>query len=93
MKANPINKGQMAEEVSSMRHLFTKSVTALTDLSAGTLLRAEHLTVKKPGSGIPADQIQTVIGRRLKDDVKQNQILRPENLHPQEKEQPMEANR
>jgi hypothetical protein len=33
-----------------LRHLFTKSVVARTDLLTGTVLQAEHLTGRKVGT-------------------------------------------
>jgi N,N'-diacetyllegionaminate synthase len=83
MKANPVDKDELAQDTTPLRHLFTKSVTAWIDLPAGTLLRPEHLTIKKPGTGIPANQIQDVIGCRLKHDVKRDQALRFEDLEQQ----------
>jgi hypothetical protein len=56
----------MAETMVPLRHLFTKSVVARTDLLAGTVLRAEHLTVKKPGTGIPAAHLSELLGRTLR---------------------------
>jgi N-acetylneuraminate synthase len=80
MAANPVDKDAMAEETAPLRNLFTKSVVACADLPAGTLLSREHLTVKKPGTGIPADHIQEVIGRRLKHGVRRDEVLRIESL-------------
>ena len=73
--ANPVEKDQIAQEMQPLRDLFTKSVVARTDLPAGTILKLEHLTVKKPGTGIPAKQLKELIGRRLLADVKANQLL------------------
>jgi N,N'-diacetyllegionaminate synthase len=80
MVTHPVDKDEMADETSPLRNLFTKSVVACVDLQAGTLLLPEHLTVKKPGTGIPADSIREVIGRRLKHNVRQDEILRAESL-------------
>ncbi|HET9530015.1 MAG TPA: N-acetylneuraminate synthase family protein [Blastocatellia bacterium] len=80
MTANPVDKNLLAEETAPLRNLFTKSVVACRDLPAGTLLRAEHLAVKKPGTGIPADHIDEVIGRRLKHEVRRDEMLRVESL-------------
>lgn len=80
MVTNPVDKDALAEETAPLRNLFTKSVVARIDLPAGTLLQAEHLTVKKPGTGIPADRIQQVIGRRLNQKVSRDEILRVESL-------------
>lgn len=63
--SNPVDKDVEASELAPMRQLFTKSVVLRRPQLAGTLLTADHLTVKKPGTGIPADQLPRVLGRRL----------------------------
>ncbi len=65
MNNNPVDKSQVSEEVHSLRRIFTKSVVAAAALPAGTVLQQEHLAVKKPGTGIPANELPTLIGRRL----------------------------
>jgi N-acetylneuraminate synthase len=75
MKANPVDKDTMAAEMASMRSLFTKSVVAKVDLPAGTVLQVEHLTVKKPGTGISANRLLEFIGRRLRCDLAADQLL------------------
>jgi N-acetylneuraminate synthase len=65
MKDNPVDKDAMAVEMAPVRALFTKSVAARVSLPAGTVLTREHLTVKKPGSGIPADRLSDVVSRKL----------------------------
>jgi N,N'-diacetyllegionaminate synthase len=65
MKSNPVVKDEMAEKLSPMRELFTKSVVARVDLKAGTILSEEHLTIKKPGKGIPAANLPQLFGRPL----------------------------
>lgn len=65
MNANPVNKDVIAKEMMPLRELFTKSVVACTHLKAGTVLRHEHLTLKKPGTGIPPNRLNELIGRRL----------------------------
>lgn len=80
MRGNPVNKDQLAEETAPLRSLFMKSITAARDLPAGTVLQREHLMLKKPGTGIPADQIETVIGCRLRRDVSKDDILGLDNL-------------
>ena len=82
MKANPIDKDAAAAETDPMRQLFTKSVVTSMDLSAGTVLKKDHLTIKKPGTGILAEQIDQVVGRRLQRDVKADQLLDKDDLEP-----------
>lgn len=80
MNANPVNKNDVAVEMSPLRDLFTKSIVAREDLPTGTLLRKEHLQMKKPGTGIPAARLSEIVGTRLKRDVRQDQLLLEEDL-------------
>jgi N-acetylneuraminate synthase len=80
MMANPVDKNGMAEDLASLRDLFTKSIVACKNLSAGTVIGKEHVTVKKPGTGIPAARLDEVIGRRLIRDVGADQLIMKEDL-------------
>ena len=80
MLANPVSKDDCADELVEMRQLFFKSVVPREDLPAGTVIEPQHVTVKKPGTGIPADAIATVIGRRLKTDVMKDKPLQDSDL-------------
>jgi N-acetylneuraminate synthase len=75
MTHHPLEKDQVAEEMSQMRKLFTKSVVANRDLDAGTILRAGDLTGKKPGTGIPSRRLPEFLGRTLKRPIKANELL------------------
>lgn len=66
MLFNPVNKIEIAEEMMPLRHIFTKSVVANQDIEAGTVLDLSLLGIKKPGTGIPANELTSVVGRRLK---------------------------
>jgi len=80
MIANPVDKDAIAAELRPLRDLFTKSVVVRSDLPAGTVLRREHLLVKKPGTGIPASQLEQVIGRSLRCPVGSDDVLRWSDL-------------
>jgi N,N'-diacetyllegionaminate synthase len=80
MRANPVSKNDMAVEMAPLRDLFTKSVVARVNLPAGTVLREEDLALKKPGTGIPANQLGEVIGRRLNRDIRADEMLRQTDL-------------
>jgi len=80
MLANPVDKDALAEEMAPLRSLFTKSVVAQTDLPAGTVLRPEHLAIKKPGTGIPAARFGELIGARLTRSLKADEFLSEEDL-------------
>jgi N,N'-diacetyllegionaminate synthase len=80
MRASPVDKDAAAGEVAAMRHLFTKSVVARMDLPAGTVLRRDHLSFKKPGTGIPSERVGSVLGRPLRRAVARDQLLTWEDL-------------
>jgi N-acetylneuraminate synthase len=80
MRANPADKNDLPESVTSLRGIFMKSVVARNDIPAGTVLREEHLTTKKPGSGIPAGELPSLVGRRLRRAVERDTLLSPEDL-------------
>lgn len=61
---NPVDKDALAEELCPVRSMFTKSIVAADYIPAGTTLTHHHVTVKKPGNGIPPNEIRNVIGRR-----------------------------
>jgi N-acetylneuraminate synthase len=80
MRANPVDKDAMARDMAAMRDLFTKSVVARVDLPAGTRLKNEHLTVKKPGTGISANRLQELVGRRVRRLIKADELLQEEDF-------------
>jgi N,N'-diacetyllegionaminate synthase len=77
---NPVDKDRMAADLERMRSLFTKSLAPMRALAAGTVLSADMLTAKKPGTGIPASQLGAVIGRRLARAVVPEHVLTIEDL-------------
>jgi N-acetylneuraminate synthase len=80
MMASPVSKDELAEEAKPMRNLFAKSVVAGVDLPVGTVLREEHLSLKKPGTGIPAARLSEVVGARLVRDVKADELIKESDL-------------
>jgi N-acetylneuraminate synthase len=75
MKKNPVDKNAIAEELTGVRSLFTRSIVVRQNLTAGTTLKLEHLTAKKPGTGIPVTRMNEVVGKRLRRDVTANTRL------------------
>ncbi len=80
MRANPVDKEVMAEELSDLRKVFTKSIHAGAALPAGTILREEHLQLKKPGTGISPSNLPIFIGSRLRRDVNAGDMLFLEHI-------------
>ena len=80
MTAHSVDKDTVAEAMTDMRRLFTKSVALCVSLSRGDVLTREHLTVKKPGTGLPARQMAALVGRRLARDVEAGSLLKESDL-------------
>ena len=79
-RSHPVDKSGLAEELQPLRRLFTKSVVARVDLAEGTVLRPEHLTVKKPGTGIPASRLPELVGRRVVRRLAANDLIQPHDV-------------
>jgi N,N'-diacetyllegionaminate synthase len=79
-RAHPIDKDAAARELEPMRKLFMKSVVARRTLPAGTVLAGADLAAKKPGTGIPAERLPSLVGRRLARDVAADAVLMDEDL-------------
>ncbi|HXV35729.1 MAG TPA: N-acetylneuraminate synthase family protein [Myxococcota bacterium] len=80
MRAHPADKDALPESVTALRGIFMKSVVAAQGLAAGTRLRTEHLAAKQPGSGIPARELPSLVGRRLRRAVERDTLLSPDDL-------------
>ena len=80
MRLHPVDKDKMAESLRPMRETFMKSVAAAVDLPAGAFLAPQHLTVRKPGSGIPAERIPELVGRRIRHAVTVGSLLLESDL-------------
>jgi N-acetylneuraminate synthase len=80
MAANPVDKETIAKEFDELRATFTKSIVARKKLAAGRLLKAKDLSLKKPGTGLPASRLSEVIGRRLKRPVATDTMISEDDL-------------
>ncbi|MCU1241124.1 MAG: N-acetylneuraminate synthase [Candidatus Acidoferrum typicum] len=74
-------KDELAKELAPVRDLFTKSIVADVDLPVGALLTPECLTVKKPGTGIPAERLPSIIGRRVRRPITAGEMLSPSDFN------------
>jgi N,N'-diacetyllegionaminate synthase len=78
--SHPIDKNESASEAKPLRQIFTKSVVACSALPAGRVLRDSDLTVKKPGTGIPANRMRDLVGKTLRRPVEADQLLQESDL-------------
>lgn len=86
MTASPVDKGVLDDDLVRLRGLFTKSIVAGLDLAAGTVLAPSHIKLKKPGTGLDASYVPRLIGRKLKQDVRTDELLTLTDIEPEELE-------
>lgn len=80
---HPVDKDQAAAELDGLKRTFGKSVVAARPLAVGALLGPPDLALKKPGTGIPAARLTSLMGRRLRRAVAMDTLLSEEDLEPE----------
>jgi N,N'-diacetyllegionaminate synthase len=80
MKLSPVSKDEMAAEMAPLRSMFSKSVIARVPLVAGAVIGPQDLSLRKPGTGIPADHLQALIGRRVVREIAAGEFLRETDI-------------
>jgi sialic acid synthase SpsE len=63
-----------------MRSAMRRSIVTGRAISAGTVLRAEDLTAKRPGEGISPGMQHQIVGRKMAVDIEADEILTFEHL-------------
>jgi len=76
-----LEKDDIATHTSSLKVNFGRSLALNKSLIAGTQLKKEDLTLKKPGSGIAYKYIDRVIGKKLLCDVNSNRLIKWEDFN------------
>lgn len=64
------------EQMKKMR----RSIILTKDLEAGHVLSVDDLDAKRPGTGIPADELDSLIGKKLLKDVKGDFLLNRDDI-------------
>jgi sialic acid synthase SpsE len=80
MKARPVDKDALVNHLSGMKDVFEKSVVSLSDIPAGTIITAEMIGIKKPGTGIPAKNLYSLIGKRAAHFIPKDTLLKENDL-------------
>ena len=63
-----------------IREKLAKSIVALCDITVGTVITPAMLTVKSPGTGIPANLINQVVGRKAMAEVQSDTLIPEEAI-------------
>jgi len=77
---NNIEKSDV-KAMKPLKDIFEKSIAVNQKLSAGTLIRFEHLEAKKPkGKGIAANEYKNIIGKKIIREKGQWDFLNPDDI-------------
>ena len=69
------NKKQTQPSEVPVKRSARRSIVARLDISAGTVLTAEMISFKRPGTGISPSEINTVLGKPCKRDIHAEEVL------------------
>ena len=72
---NPVKKNDLNKYL-EMKKIFEKSVVAKEDLKINSIIKKKDLAFKKPGTGIRALYYKSVIGKKLKRNIKKDAIFK-----------------
>lgn len=67
-------KRPAASEFANKR-LVRKSIVTVTDISKGQCILPEHVAIKRPGYGIPPKDIENVVGRKARLNIRKDTVL------------------
>lgn len=79
MHANPVDKTD-ASMYAEMKATFEKSLVAAVQIDEGTELTADHVTAKRPGTGLPTSALPELIGKRAVRAIRADTLIRREDL-------------
>lgn len=66
---------EVLQDEQEMMEKMRRSVVPTSDLKAGHIFTIEDLDAKRPGTGIPADEIDSLVGKTLVRDVEADTLL------------------
>ncbi|HVF53675.1 MAG TPA: N-acetylneuraminate synthase family protein [Actinomycetota bacterium] len=76
----PLDKSNLPEDIAEIQRLFARSLALTHDCPAGTVISNSLLVEKKPGTGIPPDAKDQIVGRRLARSVRVDELLHWDDL-------------
>jgi N-acetylneuraminate synthase len=76
----PVDKDEVAETMAPMRALFTQSVCTTRPVACGARLEPGDLTTRKPGTGIPAHRLTSLLGQKVRRELTANHFLTASDL-------------
>ena len=70
------NKDRIVSEAEiEQREKMRRSIIVTHDMTAGTIIQMEDLDMKRPGTGIPPENLQVLVGKKLKNDISKDSLI------------------
>lgn len=76
LKKSTVNKDQISKKLYKTKKLFTKSLALNKNLKKGTIIKLNHLCLKKPGTGISQEYLNKLVGKKLKKNLSSNMLIK-----------------
>jgi N-acetylneuraminate synthase len=73
--SNISEKGYLRNEVLAIRHA-RRSIVAAVAIKTGEKISEDKILIKRPGTGISPEFLDQIIGKKIKKDIKEDQILK-----------------
>ncbi|HBH06223.1 MAG TPA: CMP-N-acetylneuraminic acid synthetase [Flavobacteriales bacterium] len=71
---------QVNDEEKPIRAWAHRSIVSLVDIEPGTVLTEEHLWTKRPGTGIPAKELESILGKKAARPILKDKLLSREDF-------------
>lgn len=71
---------KLSENELNIKKVARKSIVLSKNISKGMVIKKDMLTIKRPGTGIPPNHINEVVGKRVLKDLKSQTMLKWEDL-------------
>lgn len=80
LKNNPVNKDKIFNKIKNTKKIFTKSVCLKEPQKKGYIIKSEDLVLKKPGNGISPQNFSKILGKKLKKNKSNLELLKLSDL-------------
>ena len=75
MKSSKLDKDEVSRKLAPLRQVFGRSLCLKSPVNSGEAFARENLIYKKPGGGIPPEDIDLVVGRLASRNLSNDRIL------------------
>ena len=75
------NSKNVVEDEKGVQQFARESVVSVDAIPEGTILTKEMISVKRPGTGIPAKNFNDIVGKKAKKAIKENSLIKWDDLY------------